>query len=81
MSKKLLIIKESYNYTPLDIIEDFQLNENKEIVLKEGILPKNSYILLEKLSNDDINQVKTLIKAQLRIMFWNLYTKQNYIVQ
>jgi|GEM_PF-5339929 len=73
--KKIIILKEFLNYSPLDIIED------GEKIIKEGNLSKDSYLLLEKLSNDDIKQIKDLIKAQLRVVFWNLYTKQNYIVQ
>lgn len=51
------------------------------ILIGKTFLPKSKYIHLnEKLSPEDEKRVKDIIRAQLKYFFWQLYTKQSFML-
>lgn len=51
------------------------------ILIGKNFLSKSNYIHLnEKLSPEDEKRVKEIIRAQLKYFFWQLYTKQSFML-
>jgi len=61
------------------------LNEYKDIddgvLINEHFVPKNQFVKLnETLSLADEKRVKDLIRAQIKYLFWQLYTKNSIML-
>lgn len=77
----LIVTKETFNLKKGTIIENYTEDKNG-VYIKEHFLSNDSFIILtEKLSSEDEKQIRDIIKAQLRVLLWNLYTKQSILVQ
>ena len=77
----MIIITESSNYFKKGQLIDEYTNEDEGIKIKEHFIPKKSFISLnENLTPADERKVKALIKKQLKYLFWNLYTKNNFML-
>ena len=70
ISKRIPEVLENYKITRSGIITES----------KDFISNKNFIFLKEKLSVEDEKRVKDLIKSQLKVLLWNLYTKNSILV-
>lgn len=78
----LIVIKETFNLKRGAILENYTQLKNGVIIKESGhFLANNAFIILnEKLTTDEEKQVRDIIKAQLRVLLWNLYTKNSILV-
>lgn len=82
MSKKspILILEDSFRFKKGKILSEYT-EVNEGVSIGKDFLPKRSYIQLnENLSPADEKRIKDLIKTQLKYMFWQMYTKNNYLL-
>lgn len=80
--KPLIVIKETFNLGKGTILQNYTQLNNGVIIEESGhFLANDAFIILtERLSSEDERQVRDIIKAQLRVLLWNLYTKQSMLV-
>ena len=83
MDKKkfpVLIIEDTAKFKKGMIVESYKQIEDG-ITISSDFVSESKYILLtEALTKEDEKKIKDLIRAQMRLIFWNLYTKQGVIV-
>lgn len=79
--KPLLITKSTFNLKVGTVLENYKITRSGIITeSKDFISNKNFIFLKEKLSVEDEKRVKDLIKSQLKVLLWNLYTKNSILV-
>lgn len=77
----IFIINDTFNFPKGKVIREYtQIRGGVVSNASEFISSKDYIYLTEKLSSDDEKRVREIIKQQLRILLWNLYTKQSVIV-
>lgn len=77
----LLVITETFNLPKGTVVENYESIEGGVITEKNDYLPSKAFIVLnENISKDDEKKIREMIRQQLRLLFWNLYTKQATIV-
>lgn len=76
-----LIIEDSIHFKSGQLLTEYkQLDEGIED-LEGNFLCEQKYILLsEKISKEDEEIIKTLVKKQMKLILWNLYTKGNVLL-
>ncbi len=82
MNKEVLFLESSKNHKKGTILENFHPTVNG--ILDEGgnfIEKKNFIYLTEKLSKEDENKVREMIKEMLRLFLWRLYTRNSLLTQ
>lgn len=83
MDKKfpILVIEDTAKYKKGTILESYQIVDDGIEVSDKDFLSESKYIMLtESLSKEDEKKIRDMIKQQLKLMFWNLYTKQAVLV-
>lgn len=78
---ELLVTKDTLGFKEGDII-------NPSRTLKEGaysgdnfISRKNYIVLKESLTAEDLAIIDTIIKKKFSILFWRLYTRQQFLLK
>lgn len=79
MTKKALIINESAYFKAGDIV-DGTIKDDK-LVVNEHVVEQSNFILLEKLSKQDEDQVRKLVQEILKRMLWRLYTRSSFLTK
>ncbi len=74
---KVIILKESFYYKPGDVVEVKKISGG---VIHENNFIKEKDYITEELTKEDQKKIKDMIKAQLEILFWRLYTKSPFLV-
>lgn len=76
----IFIIESSFNFKKGKFLTEYKEVEGG-VQIGEHFIPKNHYVQLnESLTAADEKRIKDIIRAQLKYMFWQMYTKQNYLV-
>lgn len=75
-----VVLESTYFFKQGQIIESYDKQENG-IIYEGHFIPKEKFITLnEQLSLVDEKRVKDIIRAQLKYFFWQLYTKQSFML-
>jgi hypothetical protein len=77
----LIVTKNTFNLKTGTVLENYTPVKGGVLTEQRDFLANSCFILLtEKLSVEDENRVREIIKQQLRTLLWNLYTKQSVLV-
>jgi hypothetical protein len=82
MDKKfpVLVIEDTARFKKGTILESYKKVDDG-IEVSDDFLNESKYILLtEALSKEDEKKIRDMIREQMKLIFWNLYTKQGVIV-
>ena len=79
MTQKALIINESAYFKAGDIVEGKV--ENDKLIIDEHVVEQSNFILLEKLSRQDEEQVRKIVQDILKRMLWRLYTRSAFLTK
>lgn len=80
MNKSLIILEDSAYFRKGQVLNEYQETEEGVIISEKFVKEGNYVILNEKINPEDENRIRELIRQQLKLIFWNLYTKQSSIV-
>lgn len=83
MSKKepLIVTENTFIFKKGTVLENYSVLKDGILTEEKHFLAKKDYVILnEKLSVDEEKRVRELIRQQLKVLFWNLYTKQGVII-
>jgi len=74
---KYIIFEDTYHYKKGQIVKADKIVDN-------GIIHNNNFIskdvlINEALEKDDLVKIKAMIKSQLELLFWRLYTKSSFL--
>jgi len=76
----IIILETSLYFERGKIFEEYE-SVDDGVLIQEHFIPKNQFVKLnEQLSPADEKRVKDLIRAQLKYFFWQLYTKQSFML-
>ena len=76
----VLITEDTIKFKKGQILESYK-KVDEGIEVSKDFLSEGKYVILtESLSSEDEKKIRNMIRAQLKLMFWNLYTKQSIIV-
>mgnify|MGYP000653294918 CR=1 FL=1 len=81
MDKKfpVLVVEDTAKFKKGTILESYKFVDDG-INVEEDFLNESKYILLtEALSKADEKRIRDMIREQMKLIFWNLYTKQSVI--
>lgn len=71
----VVILEDTAYFKKGQIIEEYNTDEDG-ILVEDKFVSESSYVMLtEKMSLQDEQRVKELIRQQFKYLFWNLYTK------
>lgn len=77
---KIVILTESAFFKRGQVVEKYETADDG-IMVEGKFVTEGQYVMLtEKLSDSDERRIKELIKQQLKLLFYNLYSKQSFIV-
>ena len=82
MEKKfpILVTEDTIKFKKGMIIESYKQVDDG-INVSDDFLNESKYIMLtEALSKEDEKKIRDMIRQQLKLMFWNLYTKQSVVI-
>lgn len=78
---KAFIVEDSLSFKKGQLLENYKLLDEGIEDGKGNFLAEGKYVLLtERLSSEDETIVKDLIRKQLKLLLWNLFTKQSILV-
>jgi len=80
---ELLIVEDSFHYKKGTILKEeiSELNDGIEIKKNKHFLSNKSFVRLnESLTSEDERKVKDMIRTQLKYLFWQMYSKQSYML-
>lgn len=83
MDKKypVLIVENTAFFKKGQLLESYKILDEGIEDQEGNYLAEGNYILLtEKLSKDDEERIKEMVRTQLKSLFWNLYTKSNVLI-
>jgi len=76
----VVILEDSAFFKRGQIVEKYTPDEDG-ILVENKFVGSNKYIVLnEKLTTSEEKEIKNLIRQQLRVLFYNLYTKQSFLI-
>jgi hypothetical protein len=77
----LIVVEDTFKLKRGQIIETYKKVSGGAITKDGDFLSTKNYIVLtEALSKDDEKKIRDMIRQQLRLMFWNLYTKNGILI-
>jgi len=80
MKEQILITKDGKDYKKGQLVESY-IATKKGIVTGKKYIPKGDFIYLnEKLSKQDEEDVRKLVREMLKKMFWRMFTRAGFIV-
>lgn len=74
---KVIVLKESFFYKKGQLIEGKKTKGG--FVDGENFINESDFIN-EEITKDDEKKIKDIIKTQLELMFWRLYTKSSFLI-
>lgn len=80
---EILVVKDTFHYKKGTVVNEKykEVNEGIEIGDEKRFLSNNSIIRLnETLTSQDEKRIKDMIRNQLKYMFWQMYSKQSYLL-
>jgi hypothetical protein len=79
-SNPIVILENSAFFNKGQVINEYKQDEDG-ILVGEAFIPEGKYVILhEHLTNEDEKKIKELIRAQLKFLLWNLYSKQSTLI-
>jgi hypothetical protein len=77
----IIILESSLKYQKGSILTEYkEIKEGVVVDKTNDFLPKTHYIKLnESLSPADEKRIKELIASKLKYMFWQMFTKSNFL--
>lgn len=80
MKDQILILKDGNGYKKGQLVENY-VTTKKGIMTGKNYVPKTDFVFLtEKLSKQDEDEVRRLVRELLKRMFWRMYTRSGFIV-
>ncbi|MEO6303070.1 MAG: hypothetical protein ABIP51_07840 [Bacteroidia bacterium] len=77
----LIVTKNTFNLKRGTVLENYTTVRDGIITENKDFLSNKNFVLLtEKLSTDDEKRVREIIKQQIRVLLWNLYTKNSILL-
>lgn len=77
----IIVTEDTFSLKRGQVIESYEKVQGGAVTKDGHYLSEAKYVVLtEKLSTDDEKRIRDMIRQQLRLMFWNLYTKQSVLV-
>jgi hypothetical protein len=81
-NKQILFLQNCKQYKRGMLLENYVPTVNGILDEQGNFIKKENFIYLtEKLSRDDEEQVRKLVKEMLRLVLWRLYTRASFITQ
>ena len=80
MRKRAVILESSAFFKRGEIVDDYII-EGDGIIVNGKFINENNYIILkEKFTKSEEDQIRELIKNQLKVLFYNIYSKQTMLL-
>ena len=77
----ILITESSLHFKRGQLIESEYKEVDDGIEVNENFIPNSKLVrLTENLSREDQKVIRDMIRQQLKLLFWNMYTKQSVII-
>lgn len=76
----ILVTEDTIKFKKGMILENYRLVDDGLQVSKDFLNKKNFIVLTESLSKEDEKKIRDMIRQQMKLVFWNLYTKQAMLV-
>lgn len=74
-----LIIKDSHYFKFGEIVEGKQTK--KGLIIGEHCVAEGSYVILEKLSSNDEEQVRKIVRDLIKRIWWRMYTRSAFLTK
>lgn len=76
----IVILEDSAFFKKGQILDEYVSNEDG-VFVENKFIDRNKYAVLnEKLTTSEEKEIKNIIRQQLKLLFYNLYTKQSFLI-
>lgn len=77
----IIVVEDTFKFNRGTIIETYTHVSNGIVAHSNDFLSKKNFVVLtETLSREDEKRVRDMIRQQIRLLLWNLYTKNSILI-